>query len=42
MQGRFYEGDKYFEKGEYDHVFDVDIGNNVYKPLPFNDGANPL
>ena len=20
----------------------MDLGNNVYKPLPFNDGANPL
>lgn len=37
-----YPGDKYFEAGEYDYVFDVDDESGVPKVIPFNDGANAL
>ena len=39
-QSKFYEGDRLFEAGEYDHVFDVEIGDGVMRKLPFNNGAN--
>ncbi|PHJ23494.1 pul domain-containing protein [Cystoisospora suis] len=40
----FYEGDDYFEAGEYDHVFNVEIGEGggAYKKLPFRQTDNPL
>lgn len=28
-----------FTAGEYDHVFDVEIGDGVMRKLPFNNGA---
>jgi hypothetical protein len=31
-----------FEAGEYDYVFDVELGDNIYRKLPFNNGANSL
>ena len=34
-----YEGDKYFKKGDYDFVFDVDFEGKPLK-LPFNKGDN--
>jgi phospholipase A-2-activating protein len=39
---RYYQGDKYFEAGLYDYVFDVDDESGVPKVIPFNDGANPM
>jgi len=40
---RQYEGDRYFEAGEYDYVFDVEIGEGSgYKKLPYRRGENPL
>jgi len=39
---RYYPGDKYFEAGNYDYVFDVDDESGVPKVIPFNDGGNPL
>ena len=41
-QRKYYEGDRYFEAGEYDYVFDVDIESQVASKLPFNEGDNPL
>ena len=38
---KFYPGDQIFEAGEYDHVFDVDLGDGVMRQLPFNNGASP-
>ncbi|CAL1156760.1 unnamed protein product [Cladocopium goreaui] len=39
----FYEGDSVFPAGEYDFVFDIDMGAAVStKKLPFNRGQNPL
>ena len=38
--GRFYEGDRIFQQGEYDHIFNVDLGDGLMKKLPFNNGAN--
>jgi phospholipase A-2-activating protein len=29
-----------FPAGEYDHIFDVDIGDGMNRKLPFNNGAN--
>lgn len=37
---KYYEGDRLFEAGEYDHIFDVEIGDGVMRKLPFNNGAN--
>jgi len=31
-----------FEAGEYDHIFDVDLGDNIMRKLPFDNGTNPL
>jgi phospholipase A-2-activating protein len=39
---KVYEGDRLFEAGEYDHIFDVDMGDNVSRKLPFDNGSNPL
>ncbi len=41
-QSRYYPGDKYFEAGDYDYIFDVDDESGVHKQIPFNDGANAL
>eukprot|EP00434_Breviolum_minutum_P002982 symbB.v1.2.002621.t1/scaffold139.1/size300179/4 len=39
----FYPGDSVFPAGEYDFVFDVDMGPSVgSRKLPFNRGQNPL
>ena len=35
---KHYPGDKYFQSGEYDYVFDVDDESGVPKQIPFNDG----
>lgn len=39
---RYYPGDKFFEAGNYDYIFDVDDESGVPKVIPFNDGGNPL
>lgn len=39
---KYYPGDKYFEAGNYDYIFDVDDESGVPKAIPFNDGANPM
>jgi len=39
---KFYGGDAMFEEGEYDHIFDVELGDNVMRKLPFNNGANAI
>jgi len=31
-----------FEAGEYDHVFDVDLGDGIIRKLPYDNGGNPL
>jgi phospholipase A-2-activating protein len=41
-QSRYYPGDKYFEAGEYDHIFDVDDDSGIKRQIPFNDGGNAL
>ena len=41
-QSKYYNGDKYFEAGEYDHIFDVEDDSGIRKLIPFNDGGNPL
>lgn len=38
---KYYEGDRLFEAGEYDHIFDIEIGDGVLRKLPFNNGGNP-
>ena len=35
-----YEGDKYFEEGEYDFIFDVDLGDGLNRRIPFDNGGN--
>jgi phospholipase A-2-activating protein len=37
-----YEGDRMFEAGEYDHIFDVDLGDGVLRKLPYDNGTNVL
>ena len=39
---KHYPGDQYFETGEYDHIFDVDLGDGVMRKLPYDDGGNSL
>jgi len=41
-KAKFYAGDMMFEEGEYDHVFDVELGDNVMRKLPFNNGDNAI
>ncbi len=41
-QSRYYPGDKYFEAGDYDYIFDVDDESGMHKQIPYNDGANAL
>ena len=41
-QRKYYDGDRYYEAGEYDYVFDVDIQGGVPSKMPFNEGDNPL
>jgi phospholipase A-2-activating protein len=31
-----------FKAGEYDHIFDVELGDGIMRRLPFNNGANFL
>ena len=38
---KIYDGDQYFEQGEYDYIFDVDY-DGLPKKLPFNEGENVL
>lgn len=40
--GKYYEGDRLFEAGEYDHIFDVELGDGIMRKLPFDNGSNPL
>lgn len=37
---KMYEGDHIFPAGEYDHVFDVELGDGIMRKLPFNNGTN--
>jgi len=39
---KHYPGDDLFPAGEYDHVFDVEIGDGVMRKLPFDNGASFL
>lgn len=39
---KVYPGDDLFPAGEYDHIFDVELGDNVMRKLPFNNGANAI
>lgn len=40
--GKYWEGDRMFPAGEYDHIFDVDLGDGVLRKLPFDNGSNVL
>jgi phospholipase A-2-activating protein len=39
---KYYDGDALFPAGEYDHIFDVELGDNVMRKLPFNNGENAI
>lgn len=39
---KYYNGDAVFPAGEYDHIFDVELGDNVMRKLPFNNGDNAI
>mmetsp|Transcript_39387 Transcript_39387/g.116794 ORF Transcript_39387/g.116794 Transcript_39387/m.116794 type:complete len:743 (-) Transcript_39387:20-2248(-) len=42
-QKKFYEGDPCFPSGEYDFIFDVDMGTGMgMRRLPYNKGQNPM
>ena len=38
----YYEGDRFFPSGKYDHLFKIDLNGGDEKVLPFNNGDNPL
>lgn len=43
QEKRHYHGDRFFPKGEYDYIFDVDLAEGAPKAkLPFNEGDNAL
>ncbi|KAF8822822.1 PUL domain-containing protein [Cardiosporidium cionae] len=38
-----FDGDKFFAEGDYDYIFDVEIGDSAdRRPIPYNEGENPL
>ena len=37
-----YHGDDLFPAGEYDYIFDVELGDGVMRKLPFNVDENSL
>ena len=39
---KHYEGDPLFPAAEYDHIFDVELGDGIMRKLPFNNGASFL
>ena len=39
---KFFQGDQLFPKGDFDFVFDVDLGSGRIALLPFNKTDNPL
>jgi len=39
---KHYPGDEMFPEGQYDHVFDVELGDGIMRALPFNNGANAI
>ncbi|KAF8823093.1 PUL domain-containing protein [Cardiosporidium cionae] len=40
---QYFDGDQFFAKGDYDYIFDVEIGDHTLpRPLPYNDNENPL
>jgi phospholipase A-2-activating protein len=41
-ESKYYPGDKYFNAGTYDYLFDVDDESGIPKVIPFNDGDNPM
>lgn len=42
-QKRHYPGDRFFPKGDYDYIFDVDVADGAPKAkLPYNEGDNQL
>ena len=41
-QTKHYPGDAVFKAGEYDHIFDVELGDNIMRKLPFNNGDNAI
>lgn len=40
--GKYYDGDQLFKAGEYDYVFDVELGDGVMRKMPFSNHENPL
>jgi len=42
VSAKQYEGDFMFPAGQYDHVFDVELGDGIMRKLPFNNGGNAL
>ena len=42
LEAKVYEGDRMFPAGEYDNIFDVDLGDGIMRKLPFDNGSNPL
>jgi phospholipase A-2-activating protein len=39
---KVYAGDEMFAAGEYDYIFDVELGDGVMRKLPYNAGGNSL
>ena len=37
-----YGGDQMFPAGEYDHIFDVELGDGIMRKLPFNNGGKVM
>ena len=41
-KAKHYPGDALFPEGDYDHVFDVELGDDIMRKLPFNNGENAI
>jgi len=39
---KHYPGDALFPAGDYDNIFDVELGDDIMRKLPFNNGENAI
>ena len=39
---KYYPGDEYFDAGEYDYIFDVELGDGLMRKLPYRNDQNPM
>ena len=41
-KNKSYPGDRFFPAGDYDHIYYIELGDGVERPIPFNNHDNPL